>query len=126
MDGSIKATGSIQANVAISSDRNLKTDFAPVNKQEILSRLLDLPISYWRFTNEVSEVRHLGPTAQDFGAQFKVGSDDKYIRAVDANGVALVSIQALHEKIADQEQRIRELEKIVLHLHQTFQNNREK
>jgi hypothetical protein len=36
--------------------------------------------------------------AQDFRAAFGLGADDKHISTVDADGVALAAIQALHEK----------------------------
>jgi len=31
--------------------------------------------------------RHIGPMAQDFYAAFKLGTDDKHIATVDADGV---------------------------------------
>ena len=61
------------------SDRNLKRDFAPVDGDQILDSLAALPITTWRYKTESGEARHIGPMAQDFKAQFGVGTDDKHI-----------------------------------------------
>jgi hypothetical protein len=83
------------------SDRNRKTGFAPVDAQEILSKLMTLPIHTWRYTNEAAGLLHLGPTAQDFRTAFGLGNDDKSIGTVDADGVALTAIQALNRKLEE-------------------------
>ena len=62
-----------------------------------------MPIREWSYRAEDPAVRHFGPTAQDFHAAFGLGGSDKAISTVDADGVALLAIQAL-------EQRTRELE----------------
>jgi len=56
----------------------------------------------WRYTNESAGVRHLGPVAQDFQAAFGLGTDDKSIGTVDADGVALAAIQALNRKLEEE------------------------
>jgi Chaperone of endosialidase len=81
------------------SDRNLKRDFTPVNRDEILEALEGLPLSTWSYTTEESGARHIGPMAQDFMATFHVGSSDKLIYQVDADGVALAAIQALSRRV---------------------------
>jgi hypothetical protein len=68
----------------------------PVNGFRILEQLSALPISTWRYQWEDPKVRHLGPMAQDWAATFGLGEDDTTIAMVDANGVALVAIQALY------------------------------
>lgn len=73
----------------------------PVNGFQILERVAGLPISTWRYHWEAPEVRHLGPMAQDWAATFGLGENDTTIAGVDANGVALVSIQALHQLIGE-------------------------
>lgn len=83
------------------SDRHLKDGFAPVNGPELLSRVANLPIQSWHYTNAPG-VRHIGPMAQDFHHAFGLGSDDKSIATVDADGVALGAIQALHEVVRAQ------------------------
>ena len=44
--------------------------------------------------------------AQDFYAAFSVGTDDKHIATVDADGVALAAIQGLYQKLADKDNEI--------------------
>jgi len=95
------------------SDRNAKQDFEPVDTQAVLDKVVALPITRWSFKQEPA-TRHVGPVAQDFFAAFELGTDDKHIATVDADGVALAAIQGLNEKVetADQraEARIRTLE----------------
>ena len=81
------------------SDRNVKRDFTPVNRDEILEALERLPISTWSYTTEASRARHIGPMAQDFMATFHVGSSDKTILQVDADGVAFAALQALSRQV---------------------------
>jgi hypothetical protein len=92
-------------SAVISSDRNLKTGFTPVNPRVILDQLATLPLQNWRYLNEASPVHHLGPMAQDFKAMFGLGSDDKTIGLVDADGVALAAIQGLNQKLTEELKR---------------------
>lgn len=94
----------------LTSDRAQKSDFAPVDRRAILDQLARLPITTWHYTNEPA-VRHIGPVAQDFKAAFNVGSDDKHIATVDADGVALAAIQALNDKVETLAARVNALEK---------------
>jgi hypothetical protein len=75
------------------SDRAAKHDFRAIDPSSVLQRVADLPISEWSYRNDA--VRHIGPTAQDFYSSFQVGSDDRTISTIDAQGVALAAIQAL-------------------------------
>jgi len=93
------------------SDRNQKKNIAPADTDAILKKVSALPISTWSYTNEPSEVRHLGPMAQDFRASFGLGNDDRTYNSVDAHGVALAAIQALERVVAEQEKRIERLER---------------
>jgi hypothetical protein len=49
--------------------------------------------------------------AQDFTAAFQVGSSDRTILQVDADGVAFAAIQALNARLEALEKRSRELER---------------
>lgn len=71
--------------------------------QDILAKLIDLPVSGWRYNSEDEDVRHLGPMAQDFYAAFGLGNDEKSIAFVDAVGVLIVSVQALARRVAELE-----------------------
>lgn len=87
----------------IRSDRNLKANVTPVDKQEVLKRLAKMPISTWNYKDEDPSLRHVGPMAQDFYATFGVGGDDKRIHFIDANGVALAAIQGLYQSIKEKD-----------------------
>ena len=73
----------------------------PLDGFRVLARVVDLPISTWRYQWEPPHVRHLGPMAQDWASAFGLGDGDTRIPVVDANGVALVSIQALHRLVRE-------------------------
>lgn len=95
---------------ANSSDRSLKTGFATINGQQVLEQLAHLPITSWNYISEGSDTLHVGPTAQDFYAAFGLGSDDKHIATVDADGIALAAIQGLHNQSITQAEQIATLE----------------
>ncbi len=78
------------------SDVNAKAGFAPVDGQQILDSLMRIPIDTWYYRTQAPSIQHIGPTAQDFSAAFRVGEDPHYISTVDADGVALASIQQLY------------------------------
>lgn len=81
------------------SDANAKAGFTAVDDRQVLEALMRLPIQSWYYRSQDPSIRHIGPTAQDFTAAFKVGEDPHYISTVDADGVALASIQALYRMV---------------------------
>lgn len=91
------------------SDRNIKHGFEEIDVQEILGRLVEIPVSKWSYTDQQPDVRHIGPMAQDFFAKFGVGPDDRHINMLDANGVNMAAIQALYRRLEDQDAEIRAL-----------------
>jgi hypothetical protein len=103
-NGALLTDSGVWANA---SDRNRKRDFQPANPEEVLKSLLNLPIQTWRYTNETAEVRHIGPTAQDFADVFGYGTDNTTIGTVDEGGVALAAIQGLNQKLEDQRDELR-------------------
>jgi hypothetical protein len=80
------------------SDRNIKENFSAIDPDATLAKLAALPVTSWNYTFEDPRVRHIGPMAQDFKTTFEVGGTDKAIAKVDADGVALAAIQALHRR----------------------------
>ena len=92
------------------SDRNVKENFTPVDGQEVLASLADMPITTWNLKSQDPAIRHMGPVAQDFSAAFGLGEDELYINTVDADGVALAAIQGLYELSQEQAARIQALE----------------
>ena len=99
------------------SDRNLKRDFAPVDGEQVLKSLAELPITSWRYKTESGDARHIGPMAQDFKARFGVGTDDKYILQVDADGVALAAIKTLNDRVNRLARENAELRREISRLH---------
>ena len=89
----------------LTSDRNQKENFKPVDSQAVLEKVAALPISEWNYTSDAA-VPHIGPMAQDFHAAFNVGTDNKHIATVDADGVALAAIKGLNEKVENGKQRV--------------------
>jgi hypothetical protein len=90
----------------IRSDRNIKENFVEANKRDILDRLVRVPISSWNFKAQNPSIRHIGPMAQDFYAEFGVGEDNLHIATVDADGVALAAIQGLYKLVQEQRAEI--------------------
>jgi hypothetical protein len=97
------------------SDRNAKENFSPVSPQEILAKVATLPITTWNF-KELHDGRHVGPMAQDFHAAFGLGSDDKHVATVDADGVALAAIQGLNQKLEEKDAEIQQLKQSLAEL----------
>jgi len=101
------------------SDRNLKENFALVSPREVLEKVAAMPISRWNFKGD-SATPHVGPMAQDFHAAFGLGTDERHIATVDADGVALAAIQGLNQKLEEQcaenaklKQQLAELQQLV-------------
>jgi hypothetical protein len=88
------------------SDHNQKEHFAPVDVQEILTKVVTLPIETWNYKDQNPTIRHIGPMAQDFAAAFAVGDDNRFINVVDANGVVLAAIQALYKLLQEKDAAI--------------------
>jgi trimeric autotransporter adhesin len=99
--GSPSATTTVQGTFVNSSDRNLKEGIQPVEPAAVLARLLQLPVSTWKFRGSDGR-RHVGPMAQDFHAAFGLGAHETAIATVDADGVALAAIQGLNQKLEEQ------------------------
>ncbi|PFZ75898.1 hypothetical protein COL82_19185 [Bacillus toyonensis] len=93
--------GDVQVRgITITSDRNAKENFSGINPLEILDNLARMPIQSWKYKGDSTNERHIGPTAQDFHAAFGFnGDDDTHISSIDLQGVALVAIQGLNEKL---------------------------
>jgi hypothetical protein len=101
-----------------SSDRNAKQNFAVVSARDVLDKVAAMPITEWQYKAEPDGIRHIGPMAQDFHAAFGLnGSDDKHISTVDEGGVELAAIQALNQKLeeenAEMKARLDKLERLL-------------
>jgi trimeric autotransporter adhesin len=119
-DGTIISKG-----VALTSDRNAKENFAPLDGNAVLAKVISIPLTEWNYKDDAADTRHIGPMAQDFHAAFQLnGTDDKHISVIDEGGVALAAIQGLNQKleseaqakdaeIADLKTRMEKLEQLV-------------
>ena len=83
-----------------------------MDSRKVLKKVASLPISRWNFKTE-DRVPHMGPVAQDLHATFGLGTDDKHIATVDADGVALAAIQGLHQIVQEKDAEIQELKQTV-------------
>jgi hypothetical protein len=93
------------------SDHRVKDNFAPVDPQDVLSKVADLPLMSWSYATQPSFIRHMGPTAQDFKTAFGLGEDERYISTADADGVALAAIQGLYRQVCQMERKLASCEK---------------
>jgi hypothetical protein len=91
------------------SDAAKKENRDPVDERQVIDRLLEIPIETWNYIAEPDKNRHMGPMAQDFFEAYGLGADDR-LSAMDVQGVALASIQALHEIVQEKDAQIVELE----------------
>ena len=93
--GNLTCTGT----VAGSSSRLLKHDFRPVDAEAVLAGVAALDVRSWRYrADSATEVRHLGPVAEEFRAAFGLGANATTISMVDADGVNMLAIQALEAR----------------------------
>jgi len=102
----------IEGQVAFTSvsDRNQKENFKPVDGEEVLEKIREIPVQSWNYIgHDPKEFRHYGPVAQDFFAAF--GHDDigtvgtpTTINSGDMQGILMIAIQALEKRLARLEQ----------------------
>ncbi|HUM47772.1 MAG TPA: tail fiber domain-containing protein [Chitinophagales bacterium] len=91
------------------SDIRLKDQVEKLDRKDILDRINQLEIPRWHYMADKQPLKHIGPMAQQFHELFGVG-DDTTISTIDPAGIALLGIQALEEKLTDQESTIKMLE----------------
>ena len=88
------------------SDSTQKRIIRTVEGDEVLDKLMQVPVKQWSLKTQDPSIEHIGPMAQDFYAAFGVGEDERYITTSDADGVALAAIQGLYEKVEEKEAQI--------------------
>jgi hypothetical protein len=81
------------------SDKNIKENFRTITSESILDKVMKLKIERWCYKADDLKIDHIGPYAQDFYKQFKLGDNDKSIATVDESGIALAAIQELNGKV---------------------------
>jgi hypothetical protein len=96
------------------SDRDAKENFADIDRDRLLDTLAEMPVQTWNIKAQSSEMRHIGPVAQDFNGEFAYlfGEVESpvHINSMDAVGVSLVAAQGLYERSQEQVTRIEVLE----------------
>lgn len=84
------------------SDRNVKRDFSPIDPERVLTQLARLPVTSWRYAEEDSSVRHVGPMAQDWqelvSGPLGLNDDDRHINQGDFDGANLLAVIALEAR----------------------------
>jgi hypothetical protein len=83
------------------SDRSRKRDFEPVDGEDVLAKIRNLPVTTWAYIDEAGSVRHMGPMAQDWHAAFGFTADNTTINMSDLDGVNLAAVQALERRTAE-------------------------
>ncbi len=125
-NGNLTVAGTVTAHgVLLTSDRNAKENFTPLNPKAVLAKVAALPVMEWNYKSDDQTEKHIGPMAQDFQAAFQLSADDKHISVVDEGGVALAAIQGLNEKLetenANLKSQLAELKSLVEQLAQARQ-----
>src|SRR6185503_18610490 len=105
-NGNLTIAGTLTQN----SDRNTKDGIESVDTRAVLDQVAALPISTWHFKSDDTNVRHMGPMAQDFASAFQLGADDHHLAPVDVGGVALAAIKALNEVVQEKDAKLKALE----------------
>jgi hypothetical protein len=103
------------------SSRTFKTGFAPLEGEDVLSKLATMPVGTWSFIGEPA-VRHAGPVAEDFRAAFGLGEDDKSIGHTDMSGIALKAAQALEARTRKLQEEIDARDEIIRQLQQRMED----
>ena len=81
------------------SDMNKKENFCEVSGEDVLLKLSKIKITSWNYKSQSTSIRHIGPMAQDFYKAFKLGESKKKINMVDIDGVNLLAIKALYNRV---------------------------
>ena len=86
------------------SSRYTKENFSLVSGADVLSRLRGIDVSTWNYIAEGSNVRHMGPMAEDFFKAFSLGTGNASIGVQDLTGVSLAAIKELDKRTTEVEQ----------------------
>jgi hypothetical protein len=86
----------------MSSSRALKKNYRKIDANEILERLLSIPVERWEYLYPDRDTQgdHIGPYSEDFQMAFEIG-DGQTINYIDAIGVLIASVQALSKRVEE-------------------------
>jgi hypothetical protein len=82
------------------SDRNKKTDFQEISKEDFFNRIANFKIYQWRYKADQTKARHIGPFAQDMHKYFNT-YEEKMLSPQDTAGVALLGVRHLVNEATD-------------------------
>jgi hypothetical protein len=88
------------SGVGLFSSRELKTDKAPVDEDEALEAVAELPVESWRYKPGLGlgDERHVGTYAEDFHEGLGLG-DGVRLNLIDTTGVTFAAIKSLDKKV---------------------------
>jgi hypothetical protein len=92
------------------SSRATKENFAPVDGEELLSTIRNIPVTTWNYISEGKNVRHIGPMAEDFYGAFQLGTGNASIGVQDLASVSLAAVKALEERTAELQKKSAEVD----------------
>jgi hypothetical protein len=90
------------AAITCASSRTLKENFLEVDGNDILQRMRRIPVNSWNYTDEGRQSRHIGPFAEDFWREFRLGAEPLAIGHLDIDGVNFAGVKALDERTTRQ------------------------
>ncbi|MGH2947055.1 MAG: hypothetical protein ACRDPC_12485 [Solirubrobacteraceae bacterium] len=100
--GDAMAAGALQQN----ADPAATDSRAPVDGDQVLESVTELPVESFEYAGDGSNARHLGPSGANFRAAFGLGASDAAVAPGDIGGVSLVAIQALARNAAAADARV--------------------
>jgi|GEM_PF-666548 len=90
------------------SSRLTKENFNPTT--DVLGKLRKIPVTSWNYISEGQQVRHLGPMAEDFFAQFNLGTGNTSIGVQDLAGVSIAAVKELDAQLQEKDAEIQRLQ----------------
>lgn len=90
------------------SSRLTKENFNPAT--DVLGKLRKIPVTSWNYISEGQQVRHLGPMAEDFFAQFNLGTGNTSIGVQDLAGVSIAAVKELDAQLQEKDAEIQRLQ----------------
>jgi TolA-binding protein len=94
-------------------------------ENDVLSRLRKIPVTSWNYISEGRQVRHLGPMAEDFYAQFGLGTGNTSIGVQDLAGVSIAAVKELDAQLQEKNAEIERLQNEIKQM-KSSQNELEK
>jgi hypothetical protein len=94
-------------------DRNRKENFCALDGEELLSKIRSLSITEWNYKGGDSNVKYIGPVAQEFFAAFHLGGTDSLgINSISIDGVNMAAVQALEKRTRELREKTVELDAV--------------